>query len=244
MLIWNRLKAQAASQGEKLAVVCGDTRLTYSQFVTQVENVALTWLQQGLRPGDRIALHLRNGCDLAMCYYACFAAGFVAVPINNRLTPEEIAYVLDHSGARVYLAQPDLRIQTSIHLWDFDFGAVVGDPLAQPGLPAPNANDPSLLLYTSGTTARPKGVIHTQRTLAGNASYMDNWGLTPEDHTLLFTSMAHASGSIMLLNLLALDRRQRNHRPRIRSGHGARHLGTQRRHILYGTANAGSRSPD
>jgi long-chain acyl-CoA synthetase len=126
-------------------------------------------------------------------------AGFVAVPINNRLTPEEIAYVLDQSGARAYLAQPDLRIQSSIPWWDFDFKAAADDHLAQHDLPLTNADDPTLLLYTSGTTARPKGVTHTQRTLAGNASYMATWGLTPEDHTLLFTSMAHASGAIMLL---------------------------------------------
>ena len=244
MLIWNRLKAQAASHGEKPAVVCGDTRLTYAQFVAQVENVSRAWLQQGLRAGDRIALHLRNGNDLATCYYACFAAGFVAVPINNRLTPEEIAYVLDHSGARVYLAQPDLRIQTSIPFWEFDFGAAAGDLLAQPDLPASNADDPSLLLYTSGTTARPKGVIHTQRTLAGNASNMDTWGLTPEDHTLLFTSMAHASGSIMLLISSLWIGATVTIVPCVRSGHGARHLGTQRRHILYGVANVGSCSID
>ena len=193
MLIWNRLKEHAASQGEKAAVACGDTQLTYAQFAANAENVARAWLRKGLQPGDRIALHLRNGSELATCYYACFAAGFVAVPINNRLTPEEIGYVLEHSGARAYLAQPDLRIATSIPLWEFDASQVSGE------IPSPAADDPALLLYTSGTTARPKGVTHTQRTLAGNASYMDDWGVTPHDHTLLFTSMAHASGAIMLL---------------------------------------------
>lgn len=200
MLIWNRLKVHAAAQGEKVALACGDTRFTYAQFAARAENVARAWLLKGLRPGDRIALHLRNGGDLATCYYACFAAGFVAVPINNRLTPEEIVYVVEHSGARAYLAQPDLRVQVSVPLWEFDATAAAGDPLIQqPDLPSSGTDDPALLLYTSGTTARPKGVIHTQRTLAGNASYMEAWGLTPEDHTLLFTSMAHASGSIMLL---------------------------------------------
>ena len=110
MLIWDRLTAHAHTQGEKLAVACGDTRLTYAQFAARAEVLADSWLQQGLRPGDRIALHWRNGIELATCYYACFAAGLVAVPVNNRLTPEEIAYVLEHSGARAYLAQAELRV--------------------------------------------------------------------------------------------------------------------------------------
>src|SRR5579862_80725 len=153
-------------------------------------------MQKGLKPGDRIALHMRNGIDLATCYYACFAAGFVAVPVNTRLTPEEIAYVLEHSGAKAYLAQPDLRIPTSVPSWQFD-SAVSND--SKSALPVPHPDDPALLLYTSGTTARPKGVNHSQRTIAGNASYMDAWGLKPDDHTLLFTAMVHASGAIMLL---------------------------------------------
>ncbi len=196
MLIWNQLKARAAAQPEKLALVCGDTALTYAQFAAQVENVARAWMQKGLKPGDRIALHMRNGIDLATCYYACFAAGFVAVPVNTRLTLEEIAYVLEHSGAKVYLAQADLRVQTSVPSWEFE--ANPWDKSNSP-LSVPHPDDPALLLYTSGTTARPKGVSHSQRTLAGNASYMEAWGLRPDDHTLLFTAMVHASGAIMLL---------------------------------------------
>ena len=194
MLLWTRLKSRAAAYPDKLAVICGDTRLTYAQFVDQAERVAHAWLRQGLRPGDRIALHLRNGIELATCYYACFAGGFVAVPVNTRLTPEEIAYVLEHSGARAYLAQADLRIPTSIPSWEFHTAEEINGTL-----PVPNPDDPAMLLYTSGTTARPKGVNHTQRTLAGNASYMDSWGLRPDDHTLLFTAMVHASGAILLL---------------------------------------------
>src|ERR1700690_2246928 len=96
MLLWNQLKSHAAAQGHKRALVCEDTALTYAEFAARVENVAQAWLRRGLKPGDRIALHMRNGIDLATCYFACFAAGFVAVPINTRLTAAEIAYVLDH----------------------------------------------------------------------------------------------------------------------------------------------------
>jgi long-chain acyl-CoA synthetase len=188
---------RASAQPQKLALICGDTALTYAQFAAQVENVAHSWLRKGLKPGDRVALHMRNGIDLATCYYACFAAGFVAVPVNTRLTPEEIAYVLEHSGAKAYLAPADLRIPTSIPSWKIDMD-VRAEGVGRP-LPVPHPDDPALLLYTSGTTARPKGVNHSQRTLAGNASYMEAWGLKPDDHTLLFTAMVHATGSIMLL---------------------------------------------
>jgi long-chain acyl-CoA synthetase len=198
MMLWNRLQKLAAAQPEKPAIVCGELTLTYAQFASNAERLARQWLRQGSRPGDRIALHLRNGSELATCYYACFAAGLVAVPLNNRYQPEEVAYVLEHSGARAYVAQPDLHVPTTIATLSFASGDAA-DGETGPVLPPSNADEPALLLYTSGTTARPKGVLHTQRTLAGNCSYMDAWGLTPEDHTLLFTPMVHASGAVMLL---------------------------------------------
>jgi len=196
MLIWNQLKTCAASQPGKPALICGDTMLTYAEFAARAERVAHSWLGKGLMPGDRVALHMRNGIELATCYYACFAAGFVAVPVNTRLTLEEIAYVLEHSGAKAYVAQADLRIETRIPSWEF---AIDEANPSTSSLPIPHPDDPALLLYTSGTTARPKGVSHSHRTLAGNASYMEAWGLKPDDHTLLFTAMVHASGAIMLL---------------------------------------------
>jgi long-chain acyl-CoA synthetase len=194
MLVWEQLKARAVSHGEKPAIHCGEIRLTYAEFARQAENLAHNWLRQGLRPGDRIALHMRNGIELATCYYACLAAGFVAVPVNNRLIPEEIAWVLDHSGARAYVAQADLKVHTSIPSLEIDCSEGAANDAARAG-----ADDPALLLYTSGTTARPKGVSHSQRTIAGNASCMEAWGVTPDDHVLLFTPMVHASGAIMLL---------------------------------------------
>lgn len=194
MLLWKRLKSHAAAQGSKRALVCEDTVLSYAEFAARVESVANAWLREGLKPGDRIALHMLNGIDLATCYFACFAAGFVAVPVNTRLTAAEIDFVLEHSGARGYVADATLRVPTTVPSLSVDANAPSGDG----ELPQTQADDAALLMYTSGTTAKPKGVRHTQRTLAGNASYMIAWGLTPEDHTLLFTSMAHASGAIML----------------------------------------------
>ena len=197
MLIWNQLKTRAAGQPEKLALICGDTALTYAQFAAQVENVAHTWLRKGLKPGDRIALHMRNGIELATCYYACFAAGFVAVPVNTRLTPEEIAYVLDHSGAKAYLAQADLRIQTSIPSWELDVD--VRQEGAERPLPDPASrrSRPAPLHQRNHRAAqgRQPFAAHTgrKRILYG--------GVGPETRRSYLTlhGYGHATGSIMLL---------------------------------------------
>jgi len=193
MLIWKQFEAHAAAAPGKVAIFCGDTRITYGQFAADAEALARKWRAQGLEPGDRIAFHMRNGVELATSYYACLAAGFVAVPINNRLIPSEIDWVLEHSGARAYFSQPDLQVRPNGIL------QATGTRAADPSAQTDPADRTGLLLYTSGTTAHPKGVSHSQRTLAGNVSYMRAWGLTPEDHTLLFTPMVHASGAIMHL---------------------------------------------
>jgi long-chain acyl-CoA synthetase len=211
MLIWNQLKIRAAAEPNKSALICGDTVLTYAQFAAQAERVAHAWLRKGLQRGDRIALHMRNGIELATCYYACFAAGFVAVPVNTRLTPEEIAYVLENSGARAYIAQSDLRIPTSVPSWEFDAAA--------PGhcksvLPAPRPDDPALLLYTSGTTAQPKGVSHSQRTLAGRSH---------------FTLYRHGARHRIhpAADIAVVDGRDGDHSAGVRPCRGARRLGAK-----------------
>ena len=192
MLIWNQFCSPRQPRAREGSDLCGDTRITYGQFAEDAEALARKWLVQGLEPGDRIAFHMRNGLELATAYYACLAAGFVAVPINNRLIPEEIEWVLEHSGARAYFSQRDLQVRPD-GILRARVAQVAALQIADP------ADRPALLLYTSGTTAHPKGVTHSQRTLAGNVSYMKAWGLTADDHTLLFTPMVHASGAIMHL---------------------------------------------
>src|SRR3984893_1797833 len=105
MLIWNQLKARAAAHPDKRALACGDIALTYAQFAAQVERVAHAWLRQGLQPGDRIALHMRNGIELAACYYLVEidADGFVwfrgrkkeiIVRGGSNISPQEVEETL------------------------------------------------------------------------------------------------------------------------------------------------------
>src|SRR5215831_1466869 len=93
---------------DKCAVACGERSWTYAEVDRVTDNIAIHLLEVGLECGDRIALHLANGAELAFSYLACFKAGCIAVPINTRLKHPEIDYILRHCGTACYIGQPDL----------------------------------------------------------------------------------------------------------------------------------------
>jgi long-chain acyl-CoA synthetase len=140
-------------------------------------------------------------------YFACFKAGLIAVPVNNHLKPPEIAYVLGHSKAKLCFSQPGLAhlshevradcpdlqyIYTSLPWLETTEAETVALPEVAPDLVA-------AILYTSGTTARPKGVMHTHVSLTGATELMILLGLD-ESHTLLAaTQMVHIAALACVL---------------------------------------------
>ena len=89
----------------KTAVVCGNERLTYSQFASRVSRLAGALREMGVQPGDRVAYLSGNCHRLLEAYYGVLEAGAVLLPLNIRLTPNELAYILNDSGAKVLLFQ-------------------------------------------------------------------------------------------------------------------------------------------
>lgn len=192
MPLADALQQGAARHPEKIALITPERSWTFAEI-----DAAVTRLAQALStfaPGDRIALHFTNGYELPVCLYACFRKGLAAVPLNTRMKGAELAYVLNHCGARVYLGQANLyseihEARASIQLDDFyiagdrapftdvaDVGVLLDpptlmEPFQAPALPHVNEDDVAVIMYTSGTTARPKGVTHTHRTLGTMASY-------------------------------------------------------------------------
>ena len=172
---------------------------------------------------------MRNGIELATCYYACFAAGFVAVPVNTRLTPEEIAYVLEHSGAKAYLAQADLRIPTSVPSWEFDMDVPSGRRGAPPARPASRRSRPAALhqRHHGAPQGRQPFAAHhrRQRVLHGRLGLEAG-----RSHFAL-----HGHGARLRLHhaadVVTVDGSDGDHCPGIRRGGRARHLGAQRRDI-------------
>jgi long-chain acyl-CoA synthetase len=155
----------------------------------------------GMRPGDRVALVMRNCPSYVEALYACWHGGLVAVPVNAKLHPREIAYIVQHSGARVVLATQDLAAAAA----DAGAAAVVAvdsadwrrlcqaHPLAAV---ARADGDPAWLFYTSGTTGRPKGATLTHRNLlAMTQGYLTDVDEVPAGSTILHAApMSHGSG--------------------------------------------------
>ncbi|MGF1472130.1 MAG: acyl--CoA ligase family protein [Rubrobacteraceae bacterium] len=172
------LRRTAYVYPDKVAVVHGDRRYTYKEFEERVHRLASRLQEAGLQKGDRVAFLAPNIPPLLEAHYAVPAAGCVLVPINTRLSQEEIGYILDHSGAKLLFVDSELEelVQSSdtseIEVVRIDDTGEPGDPyedyLEQGEATAPPGvlEDEEELIavnYTSGTTGNPKGAMYTHR---------------------------------------------------------------------------------
>ena len=159
----------------KPSVIIDNQTLSYSELDFRACRLAQQFMAFGVRPGDRVALHMYNGAELAVSYFACFMAGAIAVPVNTRMKAAEIKYVLEHSGASTYCGQSELFREIDdlrpclpgVQRFVVDGRELGPSPRRLVGteLPAVTADQPAAILYTSGSTARPKGVVHTHGSL-------------------------------------------------------------------------------
>ncbi len=172
--------------------------------------------RHGLAAGDRVALVMKNVPDYVECLFACWHAGLVAVPVNAKLHEREIAYILDHSGARLAFVTGDLAATLAAALGHMagpapavvEIGGAdhrrlkAGDAVpVHAAAPA----DPAWLFYTSGTTGRPKGATLTHRNLlAMTAAYtLDLDTIAPGDCIVHAAPMSHGSGLYILPHVAA-----------------------------------------
>ncbi|MDE0407547.1 MAG: AMP-binding protein, partial [Alphaproteobacteria bacterium] len=161
---------------QALAVVDGERRFDYAAWLDTAARAAGGLGGLGLRPGDRLAVVMQNRWEMAALHWACQLAGIVVVPLNWRSTAGELDYFLTDSGAAALAFDESARAAVAgsacaaqlrrVSVGDSPEGAVAfGDLLAAPAELTPRAceDDLSLMLYTSGTTGRGKGVPRTHR---------------------------------------------------------------------------------
>jgi acyl-CoA synthetase (AMP-forming)/AMP-acid ligase II len=159
----------------------------------------------GCRPGDRVALAMHNSPGFLQALWGCWHAGLCAVPMNAKLHPRELAYILEHSGASVCLTSSKLydgireACGTLPALCMLDAHPRLFDAMAAaPPMPphAGRPTDPAWLFYTSGTTGRPKGATLTQRNLTFMtlAYFADVDALDQRDTIVHAAPLSHGSG--------------------------------------------------
>lgn len=206
-------------QGE--AVIRGGTRLTYAALLAKVEQLAAGLAMRGIRQGDRVALLMGNHVEFVIACLAALRLGAITVPIGHRLQAPEVAYILEHCGAALVVyeasladripsaaAGPRLRVclakdcplpEGSEAFTDFLAG---GAPV--PERPAVDEEDTAVILYTSGTTGRPKGAMLTHFNLSHSLLHFQyGMDLGPEDRLLLAVPASHVTGlvAVILLSL-------------------------------------------
>ncbi|MFI6559525.1 acyl-CoA synthetase [Streptomyces sp. NPDC050534] len=165
------LRRSARRTPARVAVEYGDRSWTYGELDEAVSRAASVLLAQGLAPGDRVGAYGHNSDAYLIGFLACARAGLVHVPVNQNLTGDDLAYIVGQSGSALVMADPDLagRLPDGVRTLPLrDAGdSLLARQATAPAYdgPEPRAEDLVQLLYTSGTTALPKGAMMTHRAL-------------------------------------------------------------------------------
>src|SRR6476659_1371847 len=173
--------------------------LTYAQVADLARRQAAKLDELGIGFGDRVAVVSHNSARLFTSFFGVAGFGRVLVPVNFRLRPDEVKYIVQHSGARVLLVDPEidelLEDVTAEHRFvlgrDEDLYAAEG---SEPKPWEPDENATACINYTSGTTPRPKGVQITHRNIWVNAvTFGLHAGVTDRDVYLHTLPVSHAT---------------------------------------------------
>ncbi len=198
------------------AIIWRDTAIDSASLDALSSTGALTLISAGVTPGDRVLLNMRNSRELAIAYYACFKAGAIAVPIRKGASAGEIEQMAGICQPRIGLTQAALPFAPMPSMpWLIldEHWPVAGNPAP---LPAIDADGIAVILHTSGTTGRERGVVHTHRTLRGLLNAYP--GSTPPGFAAViplpivhnyalftFLSMVSIGGTVILLDEPSAD---------------------------------------
>ena len=176
------------------------SNLTYKEFAQASRGLAASLDDLGLEHGARIAILSQNAARMLIFFFGTSAFGRIGVPINFRLNAEEVQYIVEHSGAEVLFVDPELaEIVKDIEVnHKFTLGEEFDSLISNSSNPLPWESDEdatATINYTSGTTARPKGVEMTHRNLWLNAAVF-GWqaGVNDSDVYLHTLPMFHCNG--------------------------------------------------
>jgi acyl-CoA synthetase (AMP-forming)/AMP-acid ligase II len=212
------LLAQTASlrPGHPL-LICGEKEISFSSLERMAISICLHFRRNGLRRGDMVIVLWDNGPEYAALFFGILMAGGVVVPLNPTNISEDVRYVASHCKAR-FLAVAGRSVDCVEGWWDgapivsegtasdrcVPFHSIVESGDGEGGAPVGEENDLALVLYTSGTTGKPKGVMLTHKNLEANTrSILEYLGLQGSDRTLAILPFYYSYGNSLLLTHVA-----------------------------------------
>ena len=168
----------AEKHAGKVAIFWGEREISYAKLLAQSQSVAARLQNQlGVKPGDRVALWLKNCPEFVPCVFGILQAGAVVVPINNFLKPVEVAYILDDGGVDVVITDAELGAHSAElktarpSLKFFQIEEIAAREPPDSRFPIPDSRtekDLAVIIYTSGTTGKPKGAMLSHGNLLHN----------------------------------------------------------------------------
>jgi acyl-CoA synthetase (AMP-forming)/AMP-acid ligase II len=216
--VWAMVERAAATNPDGEALICGATRLNWRETVRRAQQIAAGFTRLGLVRGDRIALLLGNRIEFPLVLFAAAQAGLVTVLLGTRQQKPEIAYVLNDCGAKLLIHEASLAarvpdasdIPELVHRIAIDddarlsqFSELADHP---PQLEAADIGeeDIAMILYTSGTTGRPKGAMLAHCNIVHSSLvFVSSMQLTAADRSIAAVPLAHVTGVVANITTMA-----------------------------------------
>lgn len=204
----------AAECPEAVAFVDSERRRTYAELNATADLVAGGLMARGVQPGDRVALLLDNRGEFAEAFFGILRAGAIAVPLNPRDQQPELEYLIGHAEAKVLIHEshltqrlPEATAIPSVHCRICVGAPVTGSEpfaaLAEAKRSQPQSvpeDSTAVILYTSGTTGKPKGAMLTNLSIvSATMNYQICWELTDRDKGLLAVPVSHVTGLVAIM---------------------------------------------
>lgn len=205
------LVAQAKKRKRKTALFVDDEKISYDKMLKRVDKLAAFFFKKGIKEGDKVALFLRNSPEFIYAVFAISKIGAIVVPVNTFLKEEELSYILKDSESTALVAsmvheevvnRSNAQVQCKLVLWEgespktnernISFEEALASPADALHVPR-ELEDTAVLVYTSGTTGKPKGAMLSNKNLLSNIEFAKKLiRVKPKDRVIVFLPMFHS----------------------------------------------------